>query len=179
VNFKSFKETRQMRQSELHHRQSYSSSTSQLNDKTEKRIVTLYTSGQSVDSIAREVGRARHRVVHLLQTKGVFGNGQTRRKEPEGESIPVDDPTEDLSAAGSEPEIAVQKPATSRRRAKAPRKASVSLTDVPSAIEKTDRWSPPVVDALCKVAVQSNLYPGKSVDEVREIVVESNMLGRL
>lgn len=168
-----------MRESEPNYRQNYSSNTNQLNDKTEKRIVMLYTSGQSVDAIAREVGRARHRVVHLLQTKGVFGKGQTKRDELEDEALPVDEPKEELAAAGSELEIAVEKPAASRRRVKTPRKAPVKPATVVSTVEKTDRWSPPVVDALCKVAMQSNLYPGKSVDEVRELVVESNISGRL
>jgi hypothetical protein len=163
ISFESFRETRQMGQSEIY-RQSYSPN--QLNDKTEKRIILLYTSGQSVESIAKEVGRARHRVVHLLQTKGLFGNGQTVLEEPQQEPLAVEEPKE-LPAYESEPEIA--RPAKTPRRVRSSQKASDKPESL-ATVEKPHRWSPPVLDALCKVAVESNLYPGKSLEEVRQMV---------
>lgn len=56
-----------------------------LNDDMEKRIVMLYTNGESVESITKEVGRARHRIVHILQARGLLANSQPglRCKEPE------------------------------------------------------------------------------------------------
>jgi transposase-like protein len=155
-----------MRHSEIY-RQSYSPN--QLNDKTEKRIILLYTSGQSVESIAREVGRARHRVVHLLQTKGLFGNGSAEHELPR-ETLTVEEPKE-FPVNESAPEIA--RPAKPPRRVRSPQKASDKPEPLAS-VEKPHRWSPPVLDALCKVAVESNLYPGKSIEEVRQMVSDLN-----
>ncbi|MDR3568016.1 MAG: hypothetical protein P4L43_08320 [Syntrophobacteraceae bacterium] len=64
-----------------------------MNEDTEQRIVALYTGGQSIESITREVGRARYLVVHVLQSKGVFGNRQIEPdcEEPLTEPVAVED----------------------------------------------------------------------------------------
>jgi hypothetical protein len=51
-----------------------------VSEDTVQRIVRLYSGGQSIESITKEVSRARHVVVHVLQSKGVFGN---RPAEPD------------------------------------------------------------------------------------------------
>ena len=178
-----------MRQTEQYYRKPqndfaprFRTNQSTLNDEAEKRIVMLYTSGTSIDSIAREVGRARHRVVHILQTKGVFGNSPTECKDPKDETPIiveeqiVEEQKEELTAREPETEIAVERP--SRRRVRKPEssdKAAVQPASVPPVVEKPhNRWSDPVVDALCKIAIQSNIYPGKSLEEVRKLVSDSN-----
>jgi hypothetical protein len=50
-----------------------------LNEEMEQRIVMLHASGQSVASITREVGRARHLIVHILQSRGVFASSQAEK----------------------------------------------------------------------------------------------------
>ena len=55
----------------------------------------LYTNGQSIESITREVGRARYLVVHVLQSKGVFGNRLTDSKESRP-GAPIEESKEEL-----------------------------------------------------------------------------------
>lgn len=87
-----------------------------LKEDTEQRIVTLYTSGQSIESITKEVGRARYLVVHVLQSRGVFANRLTEPdyEAPRSESVVVegtvvvecmDDVKEELVAKELEPEL--------------------------------------------------------------------------
>ena len=44
-----------------------------LNGDLQDRVVMLYTSGQSIEAISREISKARHFVVHVLQSRGIFG----------------------------------------------------------------------------------------------------------
>ena len=61
-----------------------------MTEDTEQRIVRLYTCGQSIESITKEVGRARHLVVHILQSKGVFANRRTETDRGESRTeLPV------------------------------------------------------------------------------------------
>jgi hypothetical protein len=165
---------------------------SSLNDDTAERIVMLYTGGQSVESITREVGRARHVVVHILQAKGVFGIKQkeTIREEPKSAALPVEEPTEapaveeiepkPIVFEGSGPEIAVEETYEKPKlptKPESPRKLKPIAVGIPSPeppdVEEprhTERWLPLVVDALCKVILRFNLYPGMSPEEVQEMV---------
>ena len=82
-----------------------------MNEGTQQRIVMLYTDGQSIESITKEVGRARHLVVHVLQSKGVFGN---RRTEPDHEESRTESPVvaelnEELVNEEREPETSAVK----------------------------------------------------------------------
>ena len=193
-----------MKRSELHyrtprddsysprHRSNQPQPRSSLNDDTEERIVMLYTSGQSVEAITREVGRARHRVVHTLQTRGVFGINlkEPIQEEPKSESFPVEVLEEapaieeaepkPLAVEGAGPEIAIEetyehpKP---ERKSESPRKLKPIATGIPSPAslavgepQVTGRWQPLVVDALCEVILRLNLYPGMSHEEVRKMV---------
>lgn len=60
-----------------------------------ERIVALYESGHSIESIARETGRARHFVVHLLQSRGIFGNRPVAVENPVAveETVAVEEPS--------------------------------------------------------------------------------------
>jgi len=177
VQINNSKETGQMKQSEVHYRQNdnspgFRTNQPSLNDKTEQRIVMLYTSGQSIELITREVRRARHRVVHILQASGVFGTCQTEREKCGIESPIVEKQEEEFPVTGSGPEIPTERPSKRLiRRAKSPRKATEEPVPTPPAVEKPHTpLSPAALDALCKVAMQSNLHPGKSLAEVRKTV---------
>jgi hypothetical protein len=202
------KETEPMKRSELHyrtprnesfpsrHRTSQPQPSGSVNDDTENRIVMLYNSGQSIEAVTREVGRARHLIVHILQTRGVFGN---RQPEPIGEEsrnelLAVEDIKEELVIEEPNPaplavnrpghEIDVEEPprkVKSVRRPKSPEPLKSVTAEKPRpkppAVNKTQhtgRWSPLVVDALCKVATQLDLNPGMSLEEVHKMVSESN-----
>jgi len=178
------------------HRTNQSKPSGSLNDDTEERIVLLYTSGQSVESITREVGRARHRIVHILQARGVFGNSQTESdcKEPKHESLTVEEPKEELTleewrpkpptVKGLGPEIATEEPSRKPKRSRkseSPQKLKFMATEKPRparpAVEEPpypDRWSPLLVETLCKVIMQLNLYPGMSLEEVHKMISDSN-----
>jgi hypothetical protein len=166
-----------------------------MNVDTEQRIVMLYTCGQSIESITKEVGRARYLVVHVLQSKGVFGNHRT---EPDREKSSTESPVveelkeelvneerklETLAAKRSEPESVVEEPtrkAKPLRRSKSPGKLrSISAAKTrpkPFGGEKTpvtSRWSPMVLDALHKVVGQHDINPDMSLQEVQKMVSKS------
>jgi hypothetical protein len=203
-----FNESEQMKRSELDYRKHLNGPDStrrrtnqpnpsgSLNDDTEERIVLLYTSGQSVESITREVGRARHRIVHILQARGVFGNSQTGAncEEPKSESLTVEEPKEELTIEERRPkpptvkelgpEIPTEEPA---RKPKRPRKSESPQNLKSMATEKArpappglpkpdcpDRWSPLVLESLCKVIMQLDLYPGMNLEEVHTMLSDWN-----
>ena len=137
-----------------------------LNEGIEQRIVMLYTGGQSIDFVTKEVGRARHVVVHVLQFKGVFGN---RRTEPDHEESRADSPVvEELKGelvdeerkpgtlvVGSEPESVLEEPTRKSKplkKSKLPGRLRSNAKTKPkfSGAEKspvTSRGFPLVLDA--------------------------------
>jgi hypothetical protein len=163
-----------------------------LNAEAEERIVMLYASGQSIETITREVGRARHLIVHLLQSRGVFGKRRTEpvREEPWIGSVAAEEQKKTIAVKEleldpvaveeSEPEIAIEKPSrkvTRLRKSKAPVQLKSVIVEKPKVkppvaekVPVTDRWSPQVVDALFKVAAQSEIDPEMSIGEVKRIV---------
>jgi hypothetical protein len=163
-----------------------------MNEGTEQRIAMLYTWGQSIESITKEVGRARHFVVHVLQSKGVLGNHRTG---PDQEKSRTDSPVveelkqelvneerkpETLAVKGSEPESVVGEPlrkAKPLRKSKSPRKLRsmpvAKTRPKPSGAERipvTSRWSPVVLNALYKVVGQHDLNPDMSPEDVQKMV---------
>jgi hypothetical protein len=166
-----------------------------MNEDTEQRIVMLYTRGQGIESITKEIGRARHIVVHILQSKGVFGN---RRAEPDRVESRIVSPVveeqkeellneepkpETIGVKGSEPESVVEEPP---RKAKLLRKSkpagklgsipAAKMKPRPSGAEKTpvtSRWSPQVLDALHKVVEHRDFNPDMSLEEVHKMVSQS------
>jgi hypothetical protein len=165
-----------------------------LNDDMEKRIVILYSNGESVESITKVVGRARHRIVHILQARGFLTNSQPgpRCKEPE-DKLPASEelkeqPTDEERKPGQpvlkklETEtVGTVRAGKPERPGESPRKSKAMAIEKPAptphAGEKpqhTDRWSPPVVNALCKVIMQHNLYPGMSREDVHKMVSNWN-----
>lgn len=166
-----------------------------MNEDTEQRIVMLYTCGQSIESITKQVGRARHLVVHVLQSKGVFGNHGT---EPDREESRVESPVaeeqkeelvdeerkpEMLAIKGPEPESVVEEPprkAKPLRKSKSPAKLrsmpAAKTRPKPSGAEKTpvtSRWSPLVLDALYKFVEQHDLNLDMSLADVQKMVFKS------
>jgi hypothetical protein len=163
-----------------------------INEDTQQRIVMLYNSGQSIESITREVGRARHLVVHTLQSRGVFGTRRTKPdyEESRNEPLAVEDLKEELiieerkldpvAVEGSEPEIAIDETSrkmTRLRKSKAPAQLKSVIVEKPKvkphAAEKasvTGRWSPQVVDALLRVVALSEIDPEMSIGEVKRMV---------
>jgi hypothetical protein len=201
--FNQSNETEQMKRSELYYREPRNepfqprSRTTQpkgsLNEDVEQRIVTLYTSGQSIESITREVGRARHLVVHILQSRGVFGNRgmEPDRVESRTESDAVEELEEQLVAEDQlelqvvtdktpEAQVAVKEPSrkmTRLRKSKAPEQLKSVTIEKPKArlpaagkAQVSGRWSPPVVDALLKVVAQSEIDPEMSMEEVMRML---------
>lgn len=163
-----------------------------LNKDIEQRIVVLYTNGQSIESITREVGRARYLVVHVLQSRGVFGNPRTEpdREESRIESIVVEDVKEELvtekrkpesiTVKGRESQIAMEEPPGKVKRIRKSKSSEQlkSLTiekpiSKPPGLEESagkDRWSPLLVDALCKVVTQHDLNTGMTLEDVQKMV---------
>lgn len=161
----------------------------------EQRIVVLYTNGQSIESITREVGRARYLVVHVLQSRGVFGNPRTEpdREESRIESIVVEDVKEELVTEKRKPEsiavkgrksqLAVEEPPRKVKRIRKTKSSEqlMSLTfekpiPKPAGLEKSsvkDRWSPLLVDVLCKVVTQHDLNTGMTLEDVQKMVSSS------
>lgn len=89
-----------------------------------QRVARLYSSGQSIESIGKEVGRARHFIVHVLQSKGLYGNRPIELHEASKAGAPVagqskEEPACEIPAGG-----VVDKPTTARslRKAKSFRK---------------------------------------------------------
>jgi hypothetical protein len=163
-----------------------------LNEDTEQRIVMLYTNGQSIESITKEVGRARYLVVHVLQSRGVFGNCRTEpdREVSRIESIVVEDVKEELVIDKRKPEsialkaresqIAMEEPPGKVKRFRKS-KSSEQLKSLtvekqipkPPGLEKSsvkDRWSPLLVDVLCKVVAQHDLNTGMTLEDVQRMV---------
>ncbi len=162
-------------------------------NETEKRIISLYTSGQSIESITREVGRARHMVVHVLQSAGVFGKNQTGLGDKQLRDDPAEKNMEEPATLELKPDTAaaempartkVEVPADKRpisRNPKAGRtiksKAAQRPNPASSPAEKplvSGRWSPMVSDAVEKVILQFNLYPDMSSEEIRKMVSSWN-----
>ena len=162
------------------------------NNDTEQRIVTLYTNGHSVESITREVGRARHFVIHMLQSKGVFEN---RRTEPDFEelrieTVSVDDIKKESIIEERTPElIAVNEPGpeittkvphgTAKRARKSKSPAQLKSLPAekpmpkPSAPENSSvagRWSPLLVEALYKIVTRHDLDTGMTLEDVHKMV---------
>jgi hypothetical protein len=182
------------------HRTNQPQPSGSLNEGTEQRILSLYTSGQSIETITREVGRARHLVVHTLQSRGVFGNHRTEpvREEPKVESVAAEEQKKKLvieerkldpvADKGSEPEIEVVEPprkATRIRKSKSPAQLKSVIVDKPKAkplvAEKAPvkgRWSPQVVDALLKVVAQPGINSEMSMEEVKRMVSGSRPKAR-
>ena len=161
-----------------------------MNEDTEKRIVALYTCGQSIESITKEVGRARYLVVHVLQSRGVFGNrgtepdrAESRTEPPAVEKLkaePVNERKPDMPAVkGPETEGVVEKPPRKARplkKCESPKKVTSSARPKPSRPEKTpvnSRWSPPVLDALYKLVGQHDLNPDMSLEDVQKMASKS------
>lgn len=159
---------------------------------TEQRIVTLYTSGQSIESITREVGRARHLVVHVLQSRGVFGNRRTEpdSEEPLAEPIAAESMTEEyvikerepelIAVDGPGPEIATKEPpkkTTRVRKSKSPEQLQSLPAEKPmrepAAPENSStagQWSPLLVDALYKLVARQDIDTGMTLEDVRKMV---------
>jgi hypothetical protein len=163
-----------------------------LNEDTEQRIVTLYTSGQSIESITKEVGRARYLVVHVLQSRGVFGNRPTEPdcEEPGTGPVAVEDMTEELvvkeqapesvAVSGPESEIAAKEPPRKVKRVrklKPPEQLQSSPAEKPTPEPATPensstagRWSPLLVDALYQLVAQQDIDTGITLEEVKKMV---------
>jgi len=167
-----------------------------MTEDTEQRIVRLYTCGQSIESITREVGRARHLVVHILQSKGVFANRRTETDREESRTeLPVveelkeklvneERKPETLAVKGSEPESIVEEPpmkAKLLRQSKSAGKlrSNAKTRPKPSGAEKTpatNGWSPLVLDALYKVVGQHDFNSDMSLEDVQKMVLKSKRL---
>ena len=163
-----------------------------LEEVTEQRIVTLYTSGQSIESITKEVGRARYLVVHLLQSRGIFENRRTEPdyEEPRTEPVAVEDMTEEHAIEKREPElIAVNGPGAEIATKEPPKKAKqVGKSKSPEQSQTlpaekptlkpatakdsslTGRWSPLLVDALYEFVAQNEIDTGMTLEDVRKMV---------
>ncbi|MCL5405611.1 MAG: hypothetical protein M1398_02620 [Deltaproteobacteria bacterium] len=164
-----------------------------MKEDTEQRIVTLYTSGQSIESITKEVGRARYLVVHVLQSRGVFGNRRPDYEEPRSEPVVVaniDDVKEEhvikerepelIAANGSGSEIATKEPpkkAKRFRKSKSPEQLKSLLVEKkmlkPATSEDSavaGRWSPLLVDALYELAARQDIDAGMTLEDVRKMV---------
>lgn len=163
-----------------------------LHEDTEQRILTLYESGWSIELIARELRRGRHLIVHILQSKGVFGK---RRSGPAPEDsrgaagaaeVRQEDPVvheaspESTALEGAEPAAEVQGESQDRktvRRARLTGKPNSAGVDdeapkpsKPRKSKKSGPWSPQVVEALLKVVAERELDSGMSFQEVRKLV---------
>ena len=167
-----------------------------MTEDTEQRIVRLYTCGQSIESITKEVGRARHLVVHILQSKGVFANRRTEtdRGESRTELPVVEELKEKLvneernpetpAVKGSKPESVVEEPPIKTkplRKSKSAGKLRSNPKTRPksSGAEKTPvtgRWSPLVLDALLKVVGQNDFNSDMSLEDVQKMVLKSKRL---
>ncbi len=148
-----------------------------LNEASEERIVTLYTSGHSIESITREVGRARHLVVHTLQSKGIFGSRRPALHAEELDSERKSDPVPDKRANQAvERAAAPPKKTTRARKPKSPNQLDAVIDEKATAktpsterTSSTQRWSPQVVNAMIRVASESGLSLGLSVEEVKRL----------
>jgi hypothetical protein len=173
------------------HRTNHKASGS-LNEGIEQRIVLLYTGGQSIESITKEVGRARHLVVHVLQSKGVFANRRTGPDHEESrtgspvveelkETLVDEERKPETLAVASEPESVVEEPlrkAKPLRKSKSPGKvrSSAKTRPKPSGAQRvsiTSRWSQMVLDALCKVVGQEDLNADMSLEDVQKMGFKS------
>ncbi|MCE5242438.1 MAG: hypothetical protein ABFD98_00400 [Syntrophobacteraceae bacterium] len=165
-----------------------------------ERIVALYESGHSIESISRETGRARHFVVHLLQSRGIFGNRPVTVEntaaveetavveEPSAVEAPavVEEAAEEPAAVERKPEPAVvqaeaesaaEERPVKKVRLRKPRtpKAEKALpveSPEPAAPESSEQggWSPELVEALIKVASKPDLKTGVSRKQVKKMV---------
>ncbi len=193
-----------MKRSELHYRyvsnDSFSPSNrtqpprprGSANPNIEERILSLYAEGMSVESITREVGRARHLVVHVLQSRGVFRTTPSEPVpgEPEAKGEPLTSPDavtpieeDPMASAAVAPKDAAPPAVTRPRRFRAsegrPTKpqtqADPKHRDVPRKPEG-DAWSPQVVEALFEVVTKGEIDSGMSMDEVRRLVTRRRRL---
>lgn len=147
-----------------------------IGEDTPQRVVRLHTSGQSIESITKEVGRARHYVVHVLQSKGLYGNRPTESDDSKisARAVEEEPASEILKTEG------VEKPTTanSRRKQKLstkPKDRAKTQPKVPKTRKTpvTGRWSPPVLSALCKVVGQHDLATDMSLEEVQKLALRS------
>lgn len=193
-----------MRRTELHYRKTREPSFSSGNRTNppqpkgsaggdiEQRIVALYRNGQSIESITREVGRARHLVVHVLHSTGVFGTVQPEMPPEMAETADTfaqengpairqselaDKTAEDADAAPAKTVPRVKRIRRSKPKEAAPVLAAAKTPAVPMApppaavsVRAASNWSPLIVDALFKVVTQSETDSGMSVEEVRRMV---------
>lgn len=157
----------------------------------EARIVALYTDGMSIESITREVGRARHLVVHVLHSRGVFRTGPSlpdwMEPVPESVASPSSDGGEPLDEESTGSAVEAQATVVSRDAGSAtaarPRRFKASKTRGPRADANADpgrpigaqkpaaeSWSPQVVDALFEVVTQVGSDAGLSMDDVHRLV---------
>ncbi len=162
-----------------------------LKEDAEQRIVTLYTGGQSIESITREVGRARYLVVHVLQSRGVFGNRRTEPdcEEPRTEPVAVEAMQEEeevikeselIAVNGLGSEIATKEPpkkAKRVRKSKSPEQLKSLPAEKPMLKPATaedssiaGRWSPLLVDALYKLVEREDIDTGMTLEDVRIMV---------
>ena len=177
------------------HRTNQPNAWDSLKEDIEQRIVMLYTNGQSIESITREVGRARYLIVHVLQARGVFGNCRTEPDHEESriESIVVEDvkkepvtekrKPESIAVKGRKSQLAVEEPPRKVKRIRKTKSSEqlMSLTfekpiPKPAGLEKSsvkDRWSPLLVDVLCKVVTQHDLNTGMTLEDVQKMVSSS------
>jgi hypothetical protein len=145
----------------------------------------------SIESITREVGRARHLVVHILQSKGVFGKSplEPGRSEFGLEPVDADSPNDRRAVAERKPEPEAVGPqgsftgeghgAKARRvRRSKPAERPDAEIPVPSspgfpAVERPETagtWSPLVVDALRQVVTHGTVEAGMTIEEVQRMV---------
>ncbi len=191
-----------MRQSEIHYRKAHHAPFSSGHrgnqpqprgsaaGEVEQKIVTLYKNGQSIEAITREVGRARHLVVHILHSTGVFGTVQTTPSRdaegsiaiPEHESVPEAPQSDPSDAVIPRPEVKLHKATSTVKRIRRSKPLESSTVPAPAAAASappasptartTGKWSPLVVDALYKVVTQLETDSGMSVEELQRMVVK-------
>ncbi len=189
-----------MRQSEIHYRKAHHAPFSSGHrgnqpqprgsaaGDVEQKIVTLYKNGQSIEAITRELGRARHLVVHVLHSTGVFGTVPTTPSHesggsiaiPEHESFPEINQSDPSDAVIPRPEVKLNKAGSTAKRIRRSKPLERSMDPAPAvtasappaspAARTTGKWSPLVVDALFKVVTQLETDSGISVDELQRMV---------
>lgn len=153
-----------------------------LKEDTEQRIVSLYTGGQSIESITREVGRARYLVVHVLQSRGVFGNRRAESDNVEPEPVAVADKTEErvpepIAVSGPKSENATKEPSPKAKRVRKP-KSTEQLKSLPAekpmlkpaTPQNSGGWSPLLVEALYNLVSRKDIDTGMTLEDVRKMV---------
>jgi hypothetical protein len=164
-------------------------------ENTAQRILTLYYSGQSIESITKQLGRARHFVVHVLQSKGVFGqqrSGYDSKGSTSKPSVTKELMEEVLSEKGKQKRPIVKRHRTESVVDEPSEKAKLPITSTPgrksksilaaktklkpSSVEEmptTGQWSPPMLDALHQILGQQDIKSDMSLEEVQKMVLKS------